>query len=106
MVGGGKGIVVFELRLEDDGARCPLEPTVILPNAGHRLVAALATFWDDEGRPAIAGLDVGARRPTEAQLAMIGGQDLQELEDIRADFEVERFLAGVEGTAAYQALTF
>jgi len=80
--------------------------TVILPNAGHRLVAALATFWDADGRPAIDGLDVGARQATDAQLATIARLDRQELDDIKADFEVDRFLAGVEGVAAYEALTF
>jgi acetylornithine deacetylase/succinyl-diaminopimelate desuccinylase-like protein len=106
IVGGGKGIVVFELRVKTMAHDAHSSLTVILPNAGHRLVAALATLWDAEGRPAIDGLDVGARRPTESQLATIARLDVQELEDIRADFDVDRFLAGVEGTAAYEALTF
>jgi acetylornithine deacetylase/succinyl-diaminopimelate desuccinylase-like protein len=106
LVGGGKGIVVFELRVRTMAHDAHSSLTVILPNAGHRLVAALATFWDAEGRPAIEGLDVGKRPPTEAQLATIAAQDLQELEDIKADWAVDRFLAGLDGVEANVALTF
>jgi acetylornithine deacetylase/succinyl-diaminopimelate desuccinylase-like protein len=106
VVGGGKGIVVFELVLRTMAHDAHSSLSVVLPNAGHRLVAALATFWNAEGRPAIAGLDAGKRPPTPAQLAVIAAQDLQELEDIRADWEVDRFLGGLDGIAAMEALTF
>ncbi|HEX5826269.1 MAG TPA: M20/M25/M40 family metallo-hydrolase [Candidatus Limnocylindrales bacterium] len=106
IVGGGKGIVVFELRVTTLAHDAHSSLSVILPNAGHRLVAALATFWDADGRPAIEGLDVGTRPPTEAQLATIARQDPQELADVRADFGVERFLGGLDGFEAYRALTF
>jgi acetylornithine deacetylase/succinyl-diaminopimelate desuccinylase-like protein len=106
IVGGGKGIVVFELRLRTMAHDAHSSLSVLLPNAGHRLVAALATFWDAEGRPAIRGLDVGALAPTEAQLQTIAAVDLQELEDIKADWEVARFLAGLDGIDAEVASTF
>ncbi len=106
IVGGGKGMVVFELRLRTMAHDAHSSLSVLLPNAGHRLVAALATFWDAEGRPAIRDLDVGALRPTEAQLRTIAAVDLQELEDIKADWEVDHFLAGLDGFDAEVASTF
>ncbi len=106
VVGGGKGIVVFELFAKTMAHDAHSSLSVLLQNAGHRLIAALATFWDAEGRPAIAGLDAGKRAPTIAQLAVIAAQDQQDLADIRADWEVERFIGGLDGVAAMEALTF
>jgi acetylornithine deacetylase/succinyl-diaminopimelate desuccinylase-like protein len=106
VVGGGKGIVVFELIVRTLAHDAHSSLSVVLPNAGHRLIAALATFWDAEGRPAIAGLDVGKRPPTAAQLAVIAAQDQQDLADIRADWAVDRFLGGLDGVDAMTALTF
>jgi acetylornithine deacetylase/succinyl-diaminopimelate desuccinylase-like protein len=106
IVGGGKGIVVFELFVRTMAHDAHSSLSVVLPNAGHRLVRALATFWDEDGRPAVDGLDAGKRPPTPAQLATIAAMDLQELDDIRADWGVETFLGGLDGIAAQEALTF
>jgi acetylornithine deacetylase/succinyl-diaminopimelate desuccinylase-like protein len=104
--GGGKGIVVFELQVRTLAHDAHSSVSVLLPNAGHRLVAALATFWDAEGRPAIAGLDVGRRAPTPAQRAVIAAMDPRLLDDIRDDWRVDRFLGGLDGTDALEALMF
>jgi acetylornithine deacetylase/succinyl-diaminopimelate desuccinylase-like protein len=106
IVAGGKGIVVFELAVRTLAHDAHSSLSVLIPNAGHRLVRALATFWDADGRPAIEGLDVGARPPTQAQLDTIAAQDLRSLDDIRADWEVDRFLGGLDGVDALRALTF
>jgi acetylornithine deacetylase/succinyl-diaminopimelate desuccinylase-like protein len=106
VVGGGKGIVVFELVVRTMAHDAHSSLSVVLPNAGHRLVAALATFWDADGRPAIRGLDAGKRPPTPAQLAVIAAQDQQDLADIKADWGVDRFLGGLDGVSAMEALTF
>lgn len=106
VAGGGKGIVVFELSVRTLAHDAHSSLSVVLPNAGHRLVAALATFWGADGRPAIAGLEAGKRPPTPAQLAVIAAQDQQDLADIRADWGVERFLGGLDGVEAMRALTF
>jgi acetylornithine deacetylase/succinyl-diaminopimelate desuccinylase-like protein len=104
--GGGKGIVVLELALRTLAHDAHSSLTTVLPNASHRLVRALATFWDDEGRPAIDGLDAGKRPPTEDQLAVIRSMDLAQLADLRADFAVDRFIGGIDGYEALEALTF
>jgi acetylornithine deacetylase/succinyl-diaminopimelate desuccinylase-like protein len=106
IVGGGKGIVVIELNLRTMTQDAHSSLSVVLPNAGHRLVQALATFWDDEGRPAVAGLDAGKRPPTPAQRETLARMDLRELDDIRAEWGVERFLGGLDGVAALEAATF
>lgn len=106
VLGGGKGIIVLELNVRTIAHDAHSSLSVVLPNAGHRLIQAMATFWDAEGRPAIDGLDVGSRAPTPAQLAVIDAQDLQGLADIRADWKVERFIGGLDGTEALKALTF
>ena len=99
--GGGKGIVVFELNLRTmtQSTRTPACRSV-LPNAGHRLVAALATFWDAEGRPAIAGLEAGKRPPTPVQRRDDRRRwTSQDIEDIHAERGIERFLGGLDGVA-------
>jgi acetylornithine deacetylase/succinyl-diaminopimelate desuccinylase-like protein len=104
--GGGKGIVVLELvgRTMAHDAHSSL--SVVLPNAAHRMAQALATFWDAEGRPAVEGLDAGKRAPTDDQRAVIRGVDLAALDDLRADFHVGRFVGGIDGYEALEALTF
>jgi acetylornithine deacetylase/succinyl-diaminopimelate desuccinylase-like protein len=104
--GGGKGMVVLELICRTIAHDAHSSASVVLPNAAHRLIKALATFWDDEGMPAIDGLDTGARTPTADQLDAIRSTDLQLLTDLRADFGVERFVGGLDGTEAMEALTF
>ena len=79
---------------------------MLLPNAGHRLVQALATFWDADGRPAVDGLDAGKRPPTPDQLATVHAMDPAVLDDLRQDFATQRFVAGIDGFEALEALTF
>jgi acetylornithine deacetylase/succinyl-diaminopimelate desuccinylase-like protein len=104
--GGGRGIAVIELHVRTMTVDAHSSGSMLLPNAGHRLVAALATFWDGHGRPAIEGLDAGKRPPTPTQLEVIANQDLQALADLRADYGVDTFLGGLDGTAAIEAMTF
>jgi acetylornithine deacetylase/succinyl-diaminopimelate desuccinylase-like protein len=106
VVGGGKGIIVIEVHLRTMTHDAHSSLSVVLPNAGHRLVQALATFWDAEGRPAIEGLDVGKRPPSPAQRAIIAAMDLQEVADILDEWHVPALLGGLDGTDALEALTF
>ncbi len=106
IVGGGKGMVVIELLVRTLTHDAHSSLSVLLPNAGHRLVQALATFWDTAGRPAIEGLDAGKRPPTSAQLAAIAAMDLQDLADIREEWQLETFVGGLDGTAAMEAMSF
>jgi acetylornithine deacetylase/succinyl-diaminopimelate desuccinylase-like protein len=104
--GGGKGMAVVELVCRTIAHDAHSSLSVVLPNAAHRLTKALATLWDDDGRPAVEGLDAGKRPPSLDQLAVLRGVDLAALDDLRADFRVARFIAGLDGFEALQALTF
>ena len=70
------------------------------------MVAALATLWDAEGRPAVEGLDTGVVPPTDAQRAVVATVDLRDLDDMREHQGIERFTAGLDGIAAAEVLTF
>jgi acetylornithine deacetylase/succinyl-diaminopimelate desuccinylase-like protein len=78
----------------------------LLPNAGQRLVAALATLWDADGLPAVQGLDTGVRPPTDAQRAVVATLDLRELDDLREHQGLAAFNGGIEGLPAAERLTF
>lgn len=104
--GGGKGIVVLELVCRTIAHDAHSSLSVVLPNAAHRLIAALATCWGDDGHPSIDGLDAGKRPPTEDQLAALAAADLAVLDDVRAEFGLSRFVGGLDGLAAAEALTF
>ncbi len=68
---GGKGIVVLDLNLRTMVVDSHSSVSSLLPNAGQRMIAALATLWDAEGRPAVDGLDTGVVPPTDAQRAVV-----------------------------------
>ena len=104
IAGGGKGIVVFELAVRTLTHDAHSSLSVVLPNAGHRLVQALATFWDEAGRPAVDGLDAGKRPPTPAQLTVARADLAPSWNDIRQDQAFTPFMARL--TAAQEALTF
>lgn len=103
---GGKGIVVLELHLRTMVVDSHSSVSSLLPNAGQRLVAALATLWDAEGRPAVDGLDTGVVPPTDAQRAVVASGDLRDLDDMREHQGIERFTAGLDGIAAAEVLAF
>jgi acetylornithine deacetylase/succinyl-diaminopimelate desuccinylase-like protein len=106
VVGGGKGIVVVDLSVRTMRVDSHSSVSRLLPNAGARMVAALATCWDADGRPSIPGLDDGVREPTPAQRATVAAMDLGELDDILAHQAIPSFIGGIEGVAAAEAMTF
>jgi acetylornithine deacetylase/succinyl-diaminopimelate desuccinylase-like protein len=106
VVAGGKGIIVLDLSVRTMRVDSHSSVSSLVPNAGQRMVAALATFWDAQGRPAVRDLDVGARPPTDAQRATVATMDLRELDDLRDHQGIEAFTAGLEGLAAAEVMTF
>ena len=98
--GGGKGIVVVELVCRTMAHDAHSSLSVVLPNAAHRLAKALATLWDDDGRPAVEGLDAGKRPPSEDQLAVMRGDGPGGARRPAADFRRDRFIAGLDGFEA------
>ncbi len=106
LVGGGRGMLLVELTARAIRYDAHSSLAVILPNAAVRLVQALSTLWDRAGRPAVPGLDAGVRPPSTGQLAVVDAIPPQRLDDLAAEFGVDRFVGGLEGQAAVRAMTF
>ncbi len=106
VAGGGKGITVVELVCRTLAHDAHSSLSVVLPNAAQRMAQALATMWDSAGRPAVQGLTAGSRPPSDDQVAALRAMDLGMLDDLRQDFGVSQFVAGLAGFAALEALTF
>jgi acetylornithine deacetylase/succinyl-diaminopimelate desuccinylase-like protein len=106
IAGGGRGIIVLRLRVRTIAYDAHSSAAVILPNAAVRMAQALASMYTADGLPAVDGLDVGIRPPTEAQLDVVAHMPLERLEDDRREYGVERFIGGRDGREALHALTF
>jgi acetylornithine deacetylase/succinyl-diaminopimelate desuccinylase-like protein len=106
IAGGGRGIIVLKLVARTIAYDAHSSLAVVLPNAAVRLAQALATLWTPDGLPAVEGLDTGARPPTADQLALVAAAPLSHLDEIRREWQVERFIGGRDGRDAIHALTF
>jgi acetylornithine deacetylase/succinyl-diaminopimelate desuccinylase-like protein len=104
--GGVRGMVMFELVCRTIAYDAHSSLANLLPSATIRLVRALSTFWDDEGVPAIEGLESQVRPPTPAQLALVDGMGEDELAELLPAYGVDRFIAGRRGREANHVLTF
>jgi acetylornithine deacetylase/succinyl-diaminopimelate desuccinylase-like protein len=105
VVGGVRGLVGMELVCRTIAYDAHSSLANLLPNAGVRLAKALATFWDDEGAPAIEGLDAGVRPPTPEQLQVLARIPDEAVDDLRGVFGCPRFIGGLQGQAATRVLT-
>jgi acetylornithine deacetylase/succinyl-diaminopimelate desuccinylase-like protein len=103
---GVRGILVVRLTARTLSSDAHSSVAMLLPNAAVRLVQALATLWDERGLPRFAGWNGDARGPTLAEQELIAGLPDSLLDEIRAAYGVERFLAGRDGAEAFEAATF
>jgi acetylornithine deacetylase/succinyl-diaminopimelate desuccinylase-like protein len=104
--GGVRGMVTFELICRTISYDAHSSLANLLPNAAIRLVRALATLWDDDGIPAVAGLDAQVLRPTEAQLAIVDALADDALDEVARAHGVGGFIGGRRGREAKRTLTF
>ncbi len=104
--GGVRGMVSVELVCRTIAYDAHSSLANLLPNAASRLVAALATLWDAEGAPQIAGLEDGVRPPTAADTALLEGSPIDEIRDLFGVYGTDRLVAGREGLEALELLTF
>ena len=70
----------------------------LLPNAGQRLSRRWRRCGTPTAGPPSTGLDAGVVPPTDAQLAVVASYDLRDLDDMRKDQGIERFIAGSTGS--------
>jgi len=106
IVGGVRGIVVIELVCRTIAYDAHSSLATVLPSAPVRLAQALASMYHGDGTPAVEGLDAGVRPPSQAQLAIVDATPVDTLDEIRSEFQPERFIGGLDGTAAIRAMTF
>ncbi|MDP9235964.1 MAG: M20/M25/M40 family metallo-hydrolase [Chloroflexota bacterium] len=106
IIGGVRGIIFVELVVKSIAYDAHSSLATVLPSAPVRLIQALATFWDEAGRPVIDDLDAGLLPPTLAQLALVDATPTEDLEDLRREFAVDRFVGGIDGVEAIRAMTF
>jgi acetylornithine deacetylase/succinyl-diaminopimelate desuccinylase-like protein len=104
--GGVRGMAEFELVCRTIAYDAHSSLSNLLVSAPIRLVRALATFWDQDGVPAITGLDAEVRAPTEAQLALVATMPDDSLDELARAFGVTRFVGDRQGIEAKRALTF
>lgn len=104
--GGVRGMVGFELVCRTIAYDAHSSLANLLPNATIRLVRALATFWDDEGVPAIPGLDAQVTEPTTTQLAVLSSFPDETMDELPATYGIDRLVAGRRGSEAARAYTF
>jgi len=71
IVGGVRGIIVVELFVKSIAYDAHSSLATVLPSAPARLIQALATFWNEDGQPAVDGLNDGVLPPTPAQVAIV-----------------------------------
>lgn len=106
VVGGVRGMAGMELVCRTIAYDAHSSLANLLPSATVRLVQALSTFWDDEGAPAIDGLDAGVRAPTPEQLAVLSRVPDEDVNDLLEVFSIPRFIGGVSGQGAVRVLAF
>ena len=106
IVGGVRGIVVLELVCRTIAYDAHSSMATVLPSAPVRLAQALASMYDVDGFPAVDGLDAGIIPPSLAQLAIVDATPIDTVEELRREYQVERLLGGLDGTAAIRAMTF
>ncbi len=103
---GVRGMASLQLSVRTLAYDAHSSMAMLVPNAAVRMAQALATLWDDEGLPAVAGLDEGVTAPTDAQLAVLATVPESDTDGLLEVYGVERFLGGRSGRAALRALTF
>lgn len=104
---GVRGILVVRLTARTLSSDAHSSLSMLLPNAAVRLVAALATLWDERGLPRFGGWNEAARGAATADRELIASLPSDELlAELKQAWGVDRFLAGREGDEALEAMTF
>ena len=103
---GVRGILVVELSVRTIAHDAHSSLASILPNAGIRLVHALATLWDLEGLPAFEAIDAGVLAPTPSQLAIVDAYPVSKLDELRAEFDLAGLAGDLDGGEAFRAMAF
>jgi acetylornithine deacetylase/succinyl-diaminopimelate desuccinylase-like protein len=105
LVLGTKGLLYVQLDVQGTGGDAHSGAAPILPSAAWRLVQALATMRDPDGRIVIPGFWDDVRSPSPAELAAIA--DMPDMDrQMREAFGVEQFVDGLSGAALRERAAF
>jgi len=102
---GLKGILYVELRTRGASRDMHSSWAPLVPNPAWRLVWALNTLKDQNGRLIIDGLMDRVAGPPEADLELLKKIPFDD-EEIREDLELPELLGGVKGTEAVRSLLY
>jgi acetylornithine deacetylase/succinyl-diaminopimelate desuccinylase-like protein len=96
--------VRFDVRALATDAHSSIE--VAAPSAPWRLVQALASLRDRDGRVTIAGYYDDARPPAQAEREALATMSTSEEEQIRTSLGLDEFLDGLTGAALWERLAY
>lgn len=102
---GTKGLLYVQLDVQGTGIDAHSGSAPILPSAAWRLVQALATLREPDGRVHIAGFYDAALPPSEEQVAAMTDQPDAD-EEWREAYHVEHFVDNLSGIALRERLSF
>jgi acetylornithine deacetylase/succinyl-diaminopimelate desuccinylase-like protein len=105
LVLGTKGLLYVQLDVQGTGKDAHSGAAPILPSAAWRLVQALATLRDANGRILIDGFYDAVRPPLPEELAALADQPDTDAE-LREAFQVDQFVDGLTGVALRQRRAF
>jgi acetylornithine deacetylase/succinyl-diaminopimelate desuccinylase-like protein len=102
---GTKGMLYVQYDVQGTGRDAHSGSAPILPSAAWRLVGALSSLRDADGRVRIPGFYDAVRAPTEVELMALAGQTDMEAE-MRQMFQIESFVDGLTGLALRERQAF
>jgi acetylornithine deacetylase/succinyl-diaminopimelate desuccinylase-like protein len=102
---GMKGLVYVQLRCKKTKTDLHSSKAALLPSAAWRLVKALDTIRDDEGRVAIAGWEEGKLEPGEEDVRLMESIPFDE-EEIKEGYGVSEFVGGRHGLEALEGYLY
>lgn len=102
---GVKGVLGVRLDVQLLSGDAHSGTAAVVPNAAWRLVEALATLRDPDGRVLVDGFHDAVREPTEVERRAVAEQSPIE-DELREAYGVVDFLGGLSGEEVRERLTF
>jgi acetylornithine deacetylase/succinyl-diaminopimelate desuccinylase-like protein len=100
---GMKGLLYVELIAKGPARDAHSSLAVLIENPAWRLVYALATMRDSDGKVLIKDWYNEVRPFTDQELSVIGSEPFDE-QEFKQEYGINRFVAGAKGTDAKKAL--
>lgn len=103
---GVKGVLAVRLDLELLSGDAHSGTAGVVPSAPWRLVEALGTLRDPDGRATVDGIDEPVRLPAERELQAVAEAGAQIESELRAAYGITDFLGGMRADALGRRLSF